>query len=178
MLFSDPANIGEVKQKDHKFKAYLGILVRPVFWSSLYLLFLASTTCFVIIYFYYMGILPLCMSIYHMDARYPERPEYSIKSPGTKVTKHFEVSDRSRELIVIWSSGGVASAFNHWTISPDPKCFTSLSWAVFVFWTPSIQATMGNVWKLLSAAGHSSFSIQVATSFLWGLRVYVIKKEP
>lgn len=119
MLFSDPANIGEVKQKDHKFKAYLGILVRPVFWSSLYLLFLASTTCFVIIYFYYMGILPLCMSIYHMDARYPERPEYSIKSPGTKVTKHFEVSDRSRELIVIWSSGGVASAFNHWTISPS-----------------------------------------------------------
>lgn len=38
------------------------------------------------------------MSMYYMDARYPERPEYSIKSPGTKMTKHFEVPYRSWEL--------------------------------------------------------------------------------
>lgn len=33
------------------------------------------------------------------------------------------------------------------------------------------------VWELLSAARHSPFSIQVATSFLWDLRVQVIKKN-
>lgn len=59
-----------------------------------------------------VGILPACMSVYHLCARCSERPEENIRFPGTGVTDGYEL------LCGCWklgSSGGAANVLDHGT---------------------------------------------------------------